>query len=317
LLDATCAPADIAYPTDLSLLGEAREKLEEIIDALHAPHRGSMRKPRTYRQEARKKFLIVAKQRKASKQKIRRAIGQQLRYVKRDLLAVEKLSALTPLTVLSRRQYKNLLVIQELARQQREMYETRSHRVNDRIVSISQPHVRPIVRGKAKANVEFGAKVAVSMVDGYARIDHMQWDPFNESGLLQDSVETYRERYGCYPEAVLADKLYRTRANLQYCKEHGIRLSGPRLGRPAKAEQAEHKKIERQDSAERNGIEGKFGEAKRRYGLDRIRAKLAETSFTVIAMQMLVMNLERWLRVLFALCLELTETLLWAPPIAA
>ena len=189
------------------------------------------------------------------------------------------------------------------------MHDTRSHRVEDRIVSISQPHVRPIVRGKAKANVEFGAKVAVSMVDGYARIDHVQWDTFNEGQLLQESVEAYRERYGCYPEAVLADKLYRTRVNLQYCRERGIRLSGPRLGRPSKAEQVMHKRVERQDSAERNAIEGKFGEGKRRYGLDRIRARLAGTSLTVISLQMLVMNLERWLRVLFAFCLQLLGSL--------
>lgn len=52
LLDATCAPADIAYPTDLSLLNEAREKLEDIIDTLHAPHRGTKRKPRTYREKS-------------------------------------------------------------------------------------------------------------------------------------------------------------------------------------------------------------------------------------------------------------------------
>ena len=309
LLDATCAPADIAYPTDLSLLNEAREKLEQIIDVLHAAHAGRERKPRTYRQKARRAYLVIAKQRRASRQKIRRAIGQQLRYVMRDLKAIDRLATHTPLTELSRQQYKNLLVIRELAQQQKMMHDTRSHRVEDRIVSISQPHVRPIVRGKAKANVEFGAKVAVSMVDGYARIDRAEWDTFNEGQLLQESVEAYRERYGCYPEAVLADKLYRTRANLQYCRQRGIRLSGPRLGRPSKAEESMHKRVERQDSAERNAIEGKFGEGKRRYGLDRIRARLAGTSLTVISLQMLVMNLERWLRVLFVFCLQLLESL--------
>jgi transposase, IS5 family len=297
----------------LSLLNEAREKLERIIDVLHAPHAGSERKPRTYRQKARRAYLVIAKQRRASKQKIRRAIGQQLRYVMRDLKAIDRLATRTPLTVLSRQQYKNLLVIRELARQQKMMHDACSHRVEDRIVSISQPHVRPIVRGKAKANVEFGAKVAVSMVDGYARIDRAEWDTFNEGQLLQASVEAYRERYGCYPEAVLADKLYRTRANLQYCRERGIRLSGPRLGRPSKAEQAMHKQVERQDSAERNAIEGKFGEGKRRYGLDRIRARLQNTSLTVISLQMLVMNLERWLRVLFAFCLQLLKSLFSQP----
>ena len=300
LLDATCAPADIAYPTDLSLLNEAREKLEHIIDVLHTPHRGVLRKPRTYREKARRAYLAIAKQRQASARKIRKGIGQQLRYVTRDLRLIEQLSMHTPLTVLSRKDYKNLLVIQELVRQQKEMYVKRTHRVDDRIVSISQPHVRPIVRGKAKANVEFGAKIAVSMVDGYARIEQLQWDNFNEGQMLEEAVEAYRERYGCYPEAILADKLYRTRANLQYCRERGIRLSGPRLGRPAKEEQALHKRIERQDATERNAIEGKFGEGKRRYGLGLIRARLPETSASVIAMQLLVMNLERKLRVLLA-----------------
>lgn len=314
LLDATCAPADIAYPTDLSLLNEAREKLEQIIDVLHAPHSGRERKPKTYRQKARRAYLVIAKQRRASKKKIRKAIGQQLRYVMRDLKAIDHLATRTPLTVLGRQQYKNLLVIRELVRQQKTMYDAGSHRVEDRIVSISQPHARPIVRGKAKTNVEFGAKVAVSMVDGYARIDRADWNTFNEGQLLQESVEAYRERYGCYPEAVLADKLYRTWANLQYCRERGIRLSGPRLGRPSKAEQAMHKQMERQDSAERNAIEGKFGEGKRRYGLGRIRARLENTSLTVISLQMLVMNLERWLRVLFVLFWSLLESLLPRSP---
>jgi len=64
ILDATCTPADIAYPTDLKLLNEAREKTEEIIDAFHVPDIGKKRKPRTYRRVARKSYLAVAKQKK-------------------------------------------------------------------------------------------------------------------------------------------------------------------------------------------------------------------------------------------------------------
>ncbi|GIM48024.1 hypothetical protein DNHGIG_35730 [Collibacillus ludicampi] len=95
------------------------------------------------------------------------------------------------LALLSKQQYKQLLVIHELYRQQREMYTKRSHRIEDRIVSISQPHVRPIMRGKLKANVEFGAKVAISLVDGYALMEKLQWDNFNEGITLQESVEAY------------------------------------------------------------------------------------------------------------------------------
>lgn len=132
----------------------------------------------------------------------------------------------------------------------------------------------------------------------------MQWNNFNEAKTLQASIESYKQRFGYYPEAVLADKLYRNRENIRYCKERGIRLSGPKLGRPPKEGRKADQKQERQDAAERNQIEGKFGEGKRKFGLDRIRARLAYSSETVIAIQFMVMNLERRLRVLFFLLIR-------------
>ncbi|MEX2014278.1 MAG: IS5 family transposase, partial [Parcubacteria group bacterium] len=297
LLDATCTPADIAYPTDLTLLNEAREKLEGIIDVLHAPHAGTLIKPRTYREKARKAYLQVTKQRRMGKSKLRKAIGKQLAYVARNLRHVEQLQAKTSLTVLKRKQYKDLLVISELYRQQRIMYTSRSHQVDDRIVNIHQPHVRPIVRGKAKAKVEFGAKVAMSLVNGYALMEKVSWDNFNEGTTLIASAETYKARFGYYPKEILADQIYRNRDNIAFCKANGIRLSGPKLGRPSKEDSlVEQKRLTYQDSCDRNAIEGKFGEGKRRYGLGRIRARLVNTSETMISLQLLVMNLERKLR---------------------
>jgi hypothetical protein len=136
LLDATCAPADIAYPTDLTLLNEAREKLEQLIDVLHAPHRGIQPKRRTYRQKARKAYLAVAKQRHVKHRTLRKAVGQQLRFVARNLRIIMDYQQQSSLTLLSKQQYKQLLVIHELYRQQSDMYAKRSHRIEDRIVSI-------------------------------------------------------------------------------------------------------------------------------------------------------------------------------------
>lgn len=299
ILDATCAPADMRYPTDLSLLNEGREKLEAMIDTLHAPLCGEVRKPRTYRQRARKNYLSVAKCRKNSMKKLRKAVGKQLRYVARDLRIIDSLFMNPKAGSLMSKQQKELEVIRELYCQQKTMYDRKEHRIDDRIVSISQPYVRPIVRGKAKAETEFGAKIAISMVDGYAFIEQLSWDNFNESTGLKDAVESYYQRYGYYPEAVLADQIYRNRENLRFCKELGIRLSGPQLGRPSKQNQSIQKRQEYLDSGERNAVEGKFGEGKRCYGLGRIMARLKDTSETVIALQFLVMNLERRLRVLF------------------
>jgi len=99
-----------------------------------------------------------------------------------------------------------------------------------RIVSISKPNVRVIVRGKAMGKYEFGAKLSVSLVDGLAEVDRLSWEAYNECQDLKGQIGAYRKRYGYYPEVVCADKIYRTRENLRYCQQYGIRLSGPKLG---------------------------------------------------------------------------------------
>lgn len=298
LLDATCAPADIRYPTDLSLLNEAREKTEKMIDTLYNQELGLAKKPRTYRKLARRNYLKISKQRKPLVKAVRKAIGKQLGYLRRNLSTIDLLLKCDGHGNMSARQSGELETIRILYDQQREMYQTRTHRTDDRIVSISQPHVRPIVRGKARAQTEFGAKVAVSMVDGYAFIDQLSWDPFNESLGFKQTVEDYKQQKGYYPEAILADKIYRTRENLSFCRERGIRLSGPPLGRPTLNSRQE-KQTARQDMKERNAVEAGFGVCKRRYGLARIMARLKETAESVIALQFLVMNLEHRLRLLY------------------
>ena len=69
---------------------------------------------------------------------------------------------------------------------------------------------------------------------GMPRIEKMSFDAYNESDVLIAAVERYMERTGHYPEHILADKIYRNRNNLAYCKEHRIRLLGPPLERPKK-----------------------------------------------------------------------------------
>jgi IS5 family transposase len=155
--------------------------------------------------------------------------------------------------------------------------------------------VRPIARGKAGTPTEFGAKLSLSLVNGFSRVEHISWNNYNESTLLVDHVEKFRERYGYYPASVEADKIYRTRENRTYCSSRGIRLSGPSLGRPRDGAPKE-----KENASERNPIEGKFGESKRKYGLGRIMAKLECTSMSTIGIIVLVMNLQKRLRLLLA-----------------
>ena len=298
IIDASCAPVDIHYPTDLGLLNEAREQTEHIIDFLYEQVREQVaQKPRTYRRKARQQYLHIAKQRQVKRKARRKAIGQQLRYLRRNLSHIDILIAAgASLAQLDKQLYRKLLVIRELFRQQQWMYQQRQRRIDDRIVSIAQPHVRPIVRGKAGTPVEFGAKIVISCVNGYVFLEHLDWNNFNESTHLPEQIERFKQRFGHYPASVYADQIYRTRANHQYCREQGIRLSGKPLGRPKQSEQADIQKQAQADAAIRNQVEGKFGVSKRRFSLARVMAKLAPTAETAITMTFLVMNLEQLLR---------------------
>ena len=208
---------------------------------------------------------------------------------------IDRMAGVGLLKFLDKRLYRLLLVIKELYRQQYWMYENHTHKVSDRIVSLYQPHVRPMVRGKAKSPVEFGAKVSISLVNGFSFVEKIGWDAYNESCDLIEQIERYHKRFGFYPASVHVDKIYRTRENRRYCKKKGIRLSGPPLGRPIDEAELlkEQKKLQHQDEIDRIAVEGKFGQGKRRFSLARVMTKLAQTSEVSIVVAFIVMNLEK------------------------
>ena len=289
ILDATCAPQNIAYPQDINLLNEAREKLESIIDQICDEY--NFYKPRMYREKARKAYLALAKCRKRTGKRIRKAIGQQLRFISRDLGYID-MFVLYNDVVLNDKQKKRLFVLKELYEQQKYMYDNKTHKVKDRIVSISQPYIRPIVRGKAKAPVEFGAKLDMSIDEkGIARLEKLSFDAYNEEDVLVTAIENYRKRTGHYPERVLVDQIYRNQKNRAYCKSRKIRISGKALGRPKKNPTLEEKKIAHQDNMDRIEVERGFSLAKRCFGMGLITTKLDITTRSSIALSILAMNL--------------------------
>ena len=294
LMDATCCPADIAYPQDINLLNEAREKLEETIDEICETNR--LEKPRTYRRRARKDYLKLAKSKKRTDSQTRAALRKQLQYIRRDTEYIVRFvqSGIR----LTQGQKDRLNLLTTVYEQQRIMFETKTHSIPRRIVSLSQPWVRPVPRGKAKAKTEFGVKLHISLVDGYARIERLSFEAFHETDDFFRIVERYRQQYGRYPMRILADRIYRNRDTLAFCKEKSIKLTGPVLGRPPK-DTTISKQARRQeyvDICDRNEIEGEFGTGKSSYGLGRVSARLEETSCCVIGVALLVMNLNKRLR---------------------
>lgn len=166
ILDATCSPSNIEYPQDFTLLNTAREKLEEIIDYFHKFYH-PWKKPRTYRRVAQKEYLKLAKTKQKTQKAIRSTIRKQLGHVARDLRYIDEYMVAG--YVLPKKYIDNYLTIIELYRQQKYMFDNKTHKVENRIVSINQPYIRPIVCGKVKMPVEFGAKYDVSIDEKRSR----------------------------------------------------------------------------------------------------------------------------------------------------
>lgn len=297
-VDATVADQEITYPNDVKLLNEARENLERIIDKLYNKEDG-IAKPRDYRRVARKDFLNFAKKKRKSKKEIRRGVKQQLQYVRRDIKYIEDLLANSfSENKLNKRDVQLWETILNVYDQQNEMYSNNCQSISHRIVNLYQPYVRPIVRGKDKAKTEFGSKIDLSLVDGFARIDRIDWEAYNEGTDVKLILENYYTIYGCYPQKFLADRIYLNRENRKLMSEKGIQHYGKPLGRPPKerSNDAQKRHRNKKEEAKRNQVEGKFGQGKRGYNLNDIKARLAETSISWISAIVFVMNLESLLK---------------------
>ncbi len=328
LIDATCAPADIRYPTDVALCNDGREWSERIIDKLYS---ACVRlgcapkiKPRTYRKVARKHFVQFCYKKRPGRKKSRKVARQQLQYLERNLRSIDILlkrlmtsgprpftrligsdnwpSGQLPNEIMSRQEWQRLRVSSELARQQRLMADATERKaqnsVSDRIVSLAQPHIRPIVRGKASAPVEFGPKFDVSLVDGVVRVERFSYNAYHEGLTLISACARYASCYGHLPERVEADTAYLSRANRQVLKQWGITPSGKPLGRPPTKDPEAVKRYREmcQVSGDRNPVEGWFGLAKRRYGLRRLSTKLASTTNAAVHFKVMAINLMTALR---------------------
>ncbi len=300
-LDATVADQYIAYPNDLGLLNTAREKTEAIIDLLFDQLRNRLKvKPRTYRKKAREKYLAESKKRQTNKKTLRSAIRFHLNCLDRNIKSINMMldmcqeeSEQMPLKF---KMLRSFWIIQTLNDQQRGMYSTKSHSCKDRIVSVDQPQVRPIVRGKAGKKTEFGTKVGLTLAMGIAKAETLSWDAYNESADLIPHVESYRQLYGHYPEVVMADGIYGTNKNRNWCKQRNIRMTVAAKGKKPQLT-AHQKRKRKKEFNERNHVEGKFGQAKQGYGLNKIKAKLSNTSHAWIGMIILITNLVTFAKV--------------------
>ena len=301
IVDATVAPSHIAYPTDTRLLSECRQISEDLIDELYQANPTQWPvKPRTYRREAKRRSVNFSKKRRKGKKEVRKAIKEQLGYLRRNIKTLNSMLDIMEGAQLacpwSHHLRRRFWIIQEIYRQQLEMYKGSRRRVDDRLVSIAQPHIRPIKRGKGGGkDTEFGPKINAGVTEGFIRADQIDFNAFNEANLLCEQIESYRTLFGYYPGTVLADKIYWTRENRKWLKDRAINIGGVPMGRKAGQTKYE-KERDRKKNNQRSEIEGKFGETKNRYGLDRLYTRLPQTSQAEISLIFLAVNLVKLVR---------------------
>ena len=301
-VDATCCDAEVRYPTDTNLLEDGSRLIDRLLDKFCARHH--MRKPQTHRVEARQAFISCTKKKRKSKKLIDKTKLTLLRCLQADIqIFLDFLGhhASNLLECFSRHDHKCLQAAFKMFEQQKMMFEEGVRTCADRIISIYQPHLRPIVRGKAKAKVEFGAKTGVSIVNGYTYVDHLSWDAYNESSDLSLQTELYTQRFGILPKEVQADKIYLGKDNRKYIREKHMDCFNHPLGRPPKEENDVHLKDKKRAIGERNEVEATFGTSKRVYRANNIRAKLDETADTWIGACFFAKNVMKFLRGLLRL----------------
>ena len=301
-IDATCCDAEVRYPTDCNLLEDGSNLIDRLLDKFCTRHK--IIKPRTRRVESRQAFIQLTRKKRKGKKLIDKTKLVQIRCLQADFQTffdfLGKYSS-NLLACFSRRDCKWLMTAIKMYEQQKMMFEQNVRSCADRIISIYQPHLRPIVRGKAKAKVEFGAKIGACIVNGYTYVDHLSWDAYNESSDLVAQMELYKLRFGMFPKEVQADKLYLGKENRKYIKACHVNCYNRPLGRPPKEENDSHADDKKRAIGERNEIEGTFGTSKRVYRANNIRAKLDDTADTWIGACFFAKNVMKFLRGLLCL----------------
>lgn len=271
LSDGTVIPENIKYPNDVGLLNDVRQWTVGVIKRVG---KDIGKRYRTYCRKARLVYLNFAKSKRKTKKQIRKSVRQMLQYVRRNLGQMKEI-----MVEAERVGTKHLHMVgdklktaMKIFEQQWKMYKDKTHRVMDRIVSFHRPWVRPIKRGKSGKEVEFGAKAAMSHVDGFLFLDKTDHDNFSESQteVVREQVANYEKRFGKTPPSFTGDKAYGSRENRALLEEElKIRTSFVRLGKK-KEHQDKLTRWFKKKQKERNRIEGHFGHGKEHYRLDRV-----------------------------------------------
>ena len=285
LLDATVFESKISYPNDVKLLNVVRgycvDKISILKNALKKTLKVDL-KLRTYSRKAKKVYLNYAKKKKKSQKVIRSSTRQMLGFTRRNIKQLEFLLGQAKEYLSSKnfrlqsslesnfkdliKEVKNKLeTAKAIYQQQKTKYQEKTTQIKDRIVSLDQPYIRPILRGKEGGKkVEFGAKAHLASSGGYVFSDKIEHRAFSEKKELKDSLEQHKKRFNRLPKEVMIDDAYSSLKNKELLKQHNIKHSLKNQGKSNPKQKQEKRKLRKT----RSKIEGVIGNLKKDYNLD-------------------------------------------------
>ena len=273
------------YPTDSKLLWEGIEKAYKIMCGLSG--RLNLHRPRTKFLDVQKANLTYRKQRKHSKSQTRKMTRRLLELLAKILKEIRRMERENERgdELLTSREKNDIGIITKMFRQQKTHFQNKDCResIPDRIVSISKPYVRPIVRGKEVKSVEFGAKCNNILVDGMSFIEKLSFNAFSEGTRLQHCIKLHKRLFGVDVKKIGGDHGYAGTENRNWCKANGIQTSFVKRGRPYSEGNKKEKDFVRQELARvrATAMEGSFGTQKEHYSLKRVmvRRKITEIMY--------------------------------------
>lgn len=272
--DATCYESSIKYPTDVKLLFDSvvwiYSELKGICSEL------KIRMPRSKYLKWVRRSVSYSKMKKKRKKKRRSLTRGLLRLLKKLLGELNELLQAHELSAKTRRTEKRKQTIEIILKQQSEKF-YEGKRPKDAVVSIDKAHIRPIVRGKEKKLVEFGAKVHKLQIDGISFIEHLSFDAFNEGVRLKDTIFRAQQLTHQKVKLLGADAIYATNENRKFTTQKGIQTDFKPKGRPGKHRQQKVQLAKMITKERASCLEGSFGTDKEYFLLNKIKARTKQT----------------------------------------
>ncbi len=293
--DTTVVPANIAYPTDISLLEKIRSKAVGYLDK--AREFGA-KTYRTYKRTAKKVYIQYQKIRHHTIKSRRRVQKKILQFSRRNVSqlkeAVKEISKATG-SLLGSAQEKFLKEAESflnnassIMTQQKDIY--KGLKVKERIVSIHQPHIRPMVRGKYPVEVEFGPKVLLNLKNNFLFLEDLQFNNVSDTQLLDTAIKGYKERFNSLPTQLTTDRGFWSPENYTLAEDYGIAKIA--IENKGKSSYLKDKPFRERLRCLRCSIEAKISLAKRKFGLGRIRYTIQNGEEIWVRLSLISMNLK-------------------------